>query len=59
MEWISVEDIPTDADNYLCYRSDDDWICICWFSGGIFYIEQDVQAHLITHWMPLPAPPKD
>jgi hypothetical protein len=60
MEWISVkENIPRDADNYLCYRQHDEWITVCWYSGGIFYTEPDVQAHLISHWMPLPPPPKD
>ena len=57
MEWISVKDLPKDADNFLCYRASDEWMVVCWYSGGIFYIEPDVQAYSITHYMPLPAPP--
>lgn len=74
MEWISVEDIPTDfkeetkvlvllKENNNCWlperyadRIDKAW----WLPQREAFVFEDVEdaKHLITHWMPLPEPPK-
>ena len=47
-EWISVEDrLPEDGEHILV-RYSDDWICD----------EYSPVDDGVTHWMPLPRPPK-
>ena len=56
-EWISVKDrLPPDScEEVLTYNKSDGKVRIKWFSDwrNIKYYEW------ITHWMPLPEPPKD
>ena len=62
-EWVSVEDrLPTDKLNYIVYYKhvycdDDGYYAI----GVSFYDGKEFQINLaykVTHWMPLPQPPK-
>lgn len=68
-EWISVaERLPTDQKSVLCYygfdRGDDDLGMM--FVGVLCYFCFDKNPHwqhaehnlVVTHWMPLPEPPK-
>lgn len=68
-EWISVEDrLPTNEKNVLCYygfdRGDGDLGMM--FMGTLCYFCFDPNPHwqhadhnlVVTHWMPLPEPPK-
>ena len=62
-EWISVEDrLPEEKVNCIVHykhaycNNDDYWaIGICFYDGEKFQIGL---AYKVTHWMPLPAPPK-
>ena len=62
-EWISVEDrLPEEKVNCIVHYkhaycdNDDYWaIGICFYDGEKFQIGL---AYKVTHWMPLPAPPK-
>ena len=62
-EWISVDDrLPEEkVDCIVHYKhaycdNDDYWeIGICFYDGEKFQINQ---AYKVTHWMPLPEPPK-
>ena len=60
-QWISVEErLPEESANYLTYgvflplgvKAMD----LCRFNGKGWMIDQNVK---ITHWMPLPEPPKE
>lgn len=61
-EWISVKDrLPSAGESVICYRADDGWQVICdYMDDDFFYICDDELTiyHAITHWMPLPEPPK-
>ena len=62
-EWISVKDrLPKEKVNCLVHYqhaycdNDDYWaIGICFYDGEKFQFNP---AYKITHWMPLPQPPK-
>ena len=51
-EWISVEDRLPDIGIEVLVYSEDDGICVDYYDGDSFgYYD-------VTHWMPLPEPPK-
>jgi hypothetical protein len=57
-EWISVKDrLPEDASTVLAIDSDGTissaYYVGRWHSGG------DLDEDAVTHWMPLPEPPKE
>ena len=62
-EWISVDDrLPKEKVNCIVHYkhaycdNDDYWaIGICFYDGEKFQINP---AYKVTHWMPLPEPPK-
>ena len=50
-EWISVEDrLPETEDVFLCWSKD--------LSDMMFCYTSDFKQLEVTHWMPLPQPPK-
>ena len=63
-EWIPVEDrLPEEKVNCIvhyrhAYCDDDDYwaIGICFYDGEKFQINP---AYKVTHWMPMPEPPKE
>lgn len=63
-EWISVKDrLPEEKVNCIVHykhaycENDDYWaIGICFYDGKKFQIDW---AYKVTHWMPLPEPPKE
>ena len=63
-EWISVEDrLPEKNGRYLTANKRwDDRISVfdLWFDSGFWYTdgEDDVFDFEVTHWMPMPKPPK-
>ena len=63
-EWISVtEMLPEETGRYLtANKRGDDKIDVfdLWFDGGFWYIddEDDMFDYEVTHWMPMPHPPK-
>lgn len=64
-KWISVRDkLPEKTQNCLvyyehCYAEDDYWaIGMASYMDGIEeFVGIDSKYYMITHWMPLPAPP--
>ena len=62
-EWISVDDrLPEEKVNCIVHYkhaycdNDDYWeIGICFYDGDKFQLNS---AYKVTHWMPLPEPPK-
>ena len=62
-EWISVDDrLPEEKANCIVYYqhaycdNDGYWeIGICFYDGEKFQLNS---AYKVTHWMPLPEPPK-
>ena len=62
-EWISVKDrLPEEKANCIVYYkhaycdNDDYWaIGICFYDGEKFQMDL---PYKVTHWMPLPEPPK-
>ena len=63
-EWISVEDrLPEEKGRYLTANKrcgDKIVVFDLWFGGGFWYVEEedDVFDFEVTHWMPMPVPPK-
>ena len=63
-EWVSVDDrLPEENGRYLTVNKTWDYkICVfdLWFDGGFWYIdeEDDLFNFEVTHWMPMPQPPK-
>ena len=51
MEWIDVRDRRPDHGNPVLVRTTEPGFEIDWLDCGYFY-------HDVTHWMPLPEPPK-
>ena len=62
-EWVSVDDrLPEEKVNCIVHYkhaycdNDDYWaIGICFYDGEKFQIDW---AYKVTHWMPIPKPPK-
>lgn len=67
-EWISVKDelpnigndenFPECSDKVLLLNEQED-VFMGWYEGGEFTDYNMNKADYITHWMPLPQPPKD
>lgn len=62
-EWISVKDrFPKDG-RYLTVRYDQvtcsSFVDILWFERGDWWKRHYPGDYAVTHWMPLPEPPKE
>jgi hypothetical protein len=58
MNWISVEDeLPKGISNALAFGNDTIYF-VFYNSCGSWCLENEY-LYNITHWMPLPEPPKD
>ena len=67
-QWISVnEKLPDDASDVLAYYDcgDDSRVMFvnyykrCWYDSVFNDLIDDLDQGCITHWMPLPEPPKE
>ena len=61
-KWISVkEKLPENDYNYLVFTSDRNDAVIATYYGDGEWLEYDSTnlIPLVTHWMPLPKPPKE
>lgn len=57
MKWISVKDkLPEKAGPYLVFH-DDIGVGIALYLGGLWLADNN-HYEFVTHWMPLPEPPK-
>ncbi len=60
--WMPIESAPKDGTPFIAWDSKEESACFCWWiddgnegsPNGYGFEPQDV-----THWMPLPQPPKD
>ena len=60
-EWISVEErLPDTTEKILVYCSNGEILPAKYIrvQGLEFWFEETYSCHNITHWMPLPEPPK-
>lgn len=61
--WISVEErLPEDGKNVLIFvRTMSRWwhMEVDWHTGNSWYNNAETNWNKITHWMPLPEPPKE
>lgn len=55
--WIPVSELPKKIDHYLVNRAGHP-VSILWFDGKCFSYNSGVGAYGVTHWKPLPQPPK-
>ena len=65
MKWISVKDrLPLLGQVVLCIKVSEEFPdCYMWYLGELEYengpwIDQEYKPISLTHWMPLPPPPK-
>ena len=61
-EWISVEDrLPEDNDEVLTFSLGEVFVTRYWKLTSQWLASDARATHLakVTHWMPLPEPPKD
>jgi hypothetical protein len=57
MEWISVQDqLPEEDGVYISF--DGIRVCFAWMGEDRFDMTANYDT-FVTHWMPLPEPPKD
>jgi len=62
MEWISVEDrLPEDGQSALAIEVGDDDPTVLYMVDGVWVepLSEVRWAWPVTHWMPLPEPPKE
>ena len=58
MEWISVKDrLPESAGDYLTYMNYKKPKVLYFMDG--YFTEHNSTRWIVTHWMPLPKPPKN
>jgi hypothetical protein len=64
-KWISMEDrLPEENGRYLCYVKEQNDLGIsyyqwnCAYTEGVGFIKPNHNTIEITHWQPLPTPPK-
>ncbi len=63
-KWISVKDrLPSDNGKYLCHIFDSSlnnlsFMAMVYYDRGNFITQSSCVTDCVTHWMPLPDPPK-
>ena len=58
-KWISVKDrLPEESDEYLAYCGEYGGICVLYCKVMKTKIKWLTNWKKVTHWMPLPQPPK-
>ena len=59
-DWISVKDeLPIETDDYLVCLPNGHIHIGYWMSGEFWSTGYYTSSWEVTHWMPLPAPPKE
>ena len=61
-KWFSAkENLPQNDDHYLVFTSDNNAAEVAIYYGDGEWLTRDLTnlTPLVTHWMPLPAPPKE
>lgn len=60
-KWISVKErLPEDDEHYLVWCSDNNSCELALYFGDGEWLTEDLEniTRVVTHWMPLPEPPK-
>ena len=57
-EWISVKDELPDDDEIVIICTDANFIYAGELIGDTWFLDNDSWTATVTHWMPLPQPPK-
>ena len=57
-EWISVDDRLPKDDEIVIICTDENFIYAGELIGDTWFLDNDSWTATVTHWMPLPLPPK-
>ena len=57
-EWISVDDRLPEKDEIVIICTDENFIYAGELIGDTWFLDNDSWTETVTHWMPLPEPPK-
>ena len=57
-EWISVDDRLPEKDEIVIICTDENFIYAGELVGDTWFLDNDSWTATVTHWMPLPLPPK-
>ena len=57
-EWISVKDRLPEKDEIVIICTDENFIYAGELIGDTWFLDNDSWTATVTHWMPLPRPPK-
>ena len=57
-EWISVKDRLPDDDEVVIICTDKNFVYAGELIGDTWFLDNDSWTATVTHWMPLPEPPK-
>ena len=57
-EWISVDDRLPEKDEIVIICTDENFIYAGELVGDTWFLDNDSWTATVTHWMPLPEPPK-
>ena len=57
-EWISVEDRLPEKDEIVIICTNENFIYAGELIGDTWFLDNDSWTATVTHWMPLPEPPK-
>ena len=57
-EWISVKDRLPEKDEIVIICTDENFIYAGELVGDTWFLDNDSWTATVTHWMPLPQPPK-
>ena len=57
-EWISVKDRLPDDDEVVIICTDKNFVYAGELIGDTWFLDNDSWTATVTHWMPLPKPPK-
>ena len=57
-EWISVDDRLPEEDEIVIICTDENFIYAGELIGDTWFLDNDSWTETVTHWMPLPQPPK-
>lgn len=57
-EWISVDDRLPEKDEIVIICTDKNFIYAGELIGDTWFLDNDSWTETVTHWMPMPHPPK-
>ena len=57
-EWISVDDKLPQKEEIVTICTDENFIYAGELIGDTWFLDNDSWTETVTHWMPLPQPPK-